>query len=679
VDATESHRSEATGLHRAGPATRWGRLRDPAVLAVLVACLASAAIGAYQLSLPNVFLGVREYDDGVYLGAALHLVHGIVPYRDFALVQPPGVPLLMTPVALLSDVIGSRAGMALVRVITIVVTVGNVALLGSLARRHSRLASGAAALALAVFPAAVTADYTLLLEPYLVAFCLAGLRFAFPRSGDAGGRRLLLAGLLVGFAGAVKVWAAFVWLPIVLVLLPDWRRLRAFVAGSIAGFLGPCLPFLILAAGTFYRDVLSAQLTRATSGARTGLGERLTLLTGLQALPALHASERWALGLAGTFVAFVTVGYLLRPRLQRLEYVALLTAVFAVAGMFASNVFADHYAYFTAPWLALLGGMALSRWWAALLRVSPRLGQRLARLVLVPLAGLTTVAVVLLGFEQASYASGWLSNAIDNAALIDQLVPRGACAVSDDASLLVTAGRFDAATPGCPTVVDPFGLWLVDDHGVDPRQPHRPPPPAFVAKWARWFGQAQYAVLLDPFADFIPWTPALEAAFRSSYRLLSGAPYTYVYVRVRPFRYATPDAAATALGPGLAAYRNGQFALARHDFLLVTRAYPQDGLAYFDVGVSEEHLGETAAAVGAYQRAVQLDPRLTPALYNLALIDTRAAPSTAVQLFRRILALRPDDPGTLYRLGALLARTGHPREGHRLQARARRLDPALPG
>ena len=48
----------------------------------------------YQFSLPLVLFGIHGYtgngyDDGVYLGAATRLVHGVLPYRDFDFVQPP--------------------------------------------------------------------------------------------------------------------------------------------------------------------------------------------------------------------------------------------------------------------------------------------------------------------------------------------------------------------------------------------------------------------------------------------------------------------------------------------------------------------------------------------------------------------------------------------------------------
>jgi hypothetical protein len=70
---------------------------------VIAACAALAlALRAYQLTRPGYLFGVTEYDDGVLFGNALRLVSGVIPYRDFSVVQPPGSILLMAPAALLA-------------------------------------------------------------------------------------------------------------------------------------------------------------------------------------------------------------------------------------------------------------------------------------------------------------------------------------------------------------------------------------------------------------------------------------------------------------------------------------------------------------------------------------------------------------------------------------------------
>ena len=70
------------------------------------------ALRLLLLSRPGYLLGVTEYDDGPYFGSAVMLVHGLLPYKTFILVQPPGITLLMVPSALLSKVTGTATAMA---------------------------------------------------------------------------------------------------------------------------------------------------------------------------------------------------------------------------------------------------------------------------------------------------------------------------------------------------------------------------------------------------------------------------------------------------------------------------------------------------------------------------------------------------------------------------------------
>src|ERR1700677_1184388 len=46
------------------------------------------------------FHGQNEIDDGLYYGEGVMLVHGILPYRSYVDVQPPGIALLMAPFGL---------------------------------------------------------------------------------------------------------------------------------------------------------------------------------------------------------------------------------------------------------------------------------------------------------------------------------------------------------------------------------------------------------------------------------------------------------------------------------------------------------------------------------------------------------------------------------------------------
>src|SRR5450631_3585790 len=96
------------------------------------------ALRFYYLSRPGFLFGVTEYDDGSYVGSAIRLVHGQLPYRDFVFVQPPGITLLMVPVALVAKVTGTAWGMALGRILTVLAGSAGVAAAGLLARHRGR-------------------------------------------------------------------------------------------------------------------------------------------------------------------------------------------------------------------------------------------------------------------------------------------------------------------------------------------------------------------------------------------------------------------------------------------------------------------------------------------------------------------------------------------------------------
>jgi alpha-1,2-mannosyltransferase len=55
--------------------------------------------------------GMNSYDGAVYYAAAAGLAHGLLPYRDFLLLHPPGIVVALVPFAALGRVIGDPYGM----------------------------------------------------------------------------------------------------------------------------------------------------------------------------------------------------------------------------------------------------------------------------------------------------------------------------------------------------------------------------------------------------------------------------------------------------------------------------------------------------------------------------------------------------------------------------------------
>ena len=321
---------------------------------------------AYLLIRPGV-LTVTQYDDGPYFGSAVRLVHGVLPYRDFAFVQPPGITLLMSPVALASYLTGTAWGLVVGRLLTVLAGAAAVTLAGLLVRHRGVLAVLLTCGIVALYPPGAGASHTVLLEPWLVLFCLAGAVAVF--DGDAVTpvtRRLIWGGVAFGFAGAIKAWAIVPVLVIAVLCLPNLRRAGTFVAGVAAGFLVSILPFAIADPRLFYDDVVVAQLARI--GHRDPTWHRLESMIGIPGDPGLGQGHRAGRvprarrvrapcpggGVAGHPQAPAAAG------LVRDLSAALIVAIFLWPPYFAS-----HYSAFLAPFLAMAVSLPVARLAAA--------------------------------------------------------------------------------------------------------------------------------------------------------------------------------------------------------------------------------------------------------------------------------------------------------------------------
>jgi alpha-1,2-mannosyltransferase len=557
-----------TSRAEAAPATRGQRARlrayrlSPAGIVMLAATALALAIRVYTLTRPGYLTGVTEYDDGVYLGGSIRLLQGSLPYQDWAYVQPPGILLLMTPVALLAKVVTTAHAMAVARLLTVLASTACVPLAGSLLRYRGTLVTLVTCGVLAVYPDDITTAHTLILEPWMNLFLLLGACLAFRRGRLASPRRLLWAGVAIGFAGAVKYWAALPALALLVVCLvssrgsgpggrpggrPGVRRATRYVPGVLAGFLIPVLPFALTAPSVFLRSTLADQAARA--GTYVPVSLRLAHLSGL--IDFLNSSGHFSLhagahslfasgSSAATtdasagwlpfvvtilFVAVLAACYVWDPgRPSPLEWFALVTATTAAIAVISYSAFFYHYPDFAAPWLALTAGGAAGAL-ARGLSVRPQ-----ARLVVIPAAAVIVLAVAVF---QAHELSGL--RAIDVSA-DKALIPAGACVVTDQTSMTISAGRFTAARPGCPDVIDSLAVTLVRGNGVSV-QAGAATLPQVVAEWQSIFSRARYVWLSPNNGRRIPWTPALYLWFSTHFQELtpSAAPgFGHVYQQVAP-------------------------------------------------------------------------------------------------------------------------------------------------
>ena len=515
--------------------------RDPTIVVIAAATVLALGLRIYELSRPGYLFGLTEYDDGSYFGSAVHLVGGVLPYRDFIFVQPPGILLLMAPVALVAKVTGTAAGMAIGRVLTLLASAAGVVLVGLLVRHRGALAALIACGVLAVFPDAIAGAHTVLVEPWLVLFCLLGAVAVFDRDRlTASGRRLAWGGAAFGFAGAIEGWALVPVLVVLAISLPWVRRALTFAAGVAAAFLIAVLPFAVLAPGRFYQSLIVAQVGHRAAVLRVSVWARLKEMAGLSHanLPGradllvthLHLRMHSTIVFTVVILVLLTVGGLAaeiavtrRPP-PPLDGFALATTALIVALFMLPTQLHPHFAAFLAPFL----GLAIALPAARLLTPSWERGKdggarRPARGALAwawVATGLAAALLVVFTIFQVR-AEGQLKAFIaptgpDSIAAFARPIPPGSCVAPDEVAFLILANRFVTHVPGCSPMVDGTGTDLALSRGGTPGT-GAGRNPAVAAAWRQEFAHAQYAWLSALSRRRIAWSPALRAYFASHF------------------------------------------------------------------------------------------------------------------------------------------------------------------
>jgi alpha-1,2-mannosyltransferase len=503
------------GSHSAGAATRirWQTM-------VVVTALLAVGLRLATLVLAGHLTGVFEYDDGVYFGSAVLLIHGHLPYRDFVLIQPPGLILLLTPFALLSNWVGTDHALELARLAVPLVAGANVVLLGLVLRRKAPLVVAVACLFLAVYPDDILASTALLLEPFLIFFCLLAVLAIFDGERlSSSGWRIFWAGTALGFAADIKLWAAFPAVVLLLVCLPRPARALALIAGAALGWVLPALPFLVAAPVAFWHQVVVDQAGRSGASALSPL-IRLEFLTGVWpglGVPKGHLYELLAAAVALAVAIVVVVALATsagtpdktsgRPRwgMSHLEFFALGTTLVTGVALLIPADFFYHYAAFFGAFLALALGLAAGR------LAVPH-----------PQSILVLAAVVGgLGVIHALAIPVLLQRAPTLGPQIAAVIPAGSCVVADDSEEPLTANRFVSSSPNCPLLVDALGTTIAISGSQDPASIQAQ---AASPTWLSYFRRAQYVILTPLSPTRIPWDGRLERYLELNFRAVAKTP-----------------------------------------------------------------------------------------------------------------------------------------------------------
>ncbi len=519
-------------------------IRDPLVAAIAFLTLAGLGLRLLYLLHNGFLLAVAEYDDGPYFGSAVRLTQGVLPYRDFVLVQPPGITLLMVPSALLAKAAGTAAGLVSGRILTVLAGTASIPLTGLLVRHRGILVTVVACGLVTVYPDAVAAAHTVLVEPWLVLCTLLGAIALFDGDQLAMRRsRLVWAGVALGFAGAIEAWAiipgAIMLATCLLTPMPGrppakrLHRALAFATGMAAGFLVPVAPFALASPSGFYRSLVVAQIGARHGAVRLGLLDRLyelagftdvyTTLNGLNAQVSLmfvHLS--WSqvtlVRVVAAILFLAEAGGPILLNLSRdyrpapLEWFGF-TSAWLVTGMFLwPSQFHYHFAAFLAPFLALAIALPLVR-----IGLSNEAGRRLSRNgTAVAAALLIAIFAVVQARTESGLKPGVPARAITAA---EHLIPPGSCVISDSVTMLLLANRFNSSTPGCTLIDDGLGTDLALSRGLTPAT-GAGAVPAVASLWLRSIRHADFVWLSRNYARRIPPTHAWSQYLRRHFKLI---------------------------------------------------------------------------------------------------------------------------------------------------------------
>lgn len=408
-----------------------GRLAGERLLAVLVIFSVAVAVRLMLTLRGSGLFGLHFYDDGVHFAAATGLVHGRLPYRDFLLLHPPGILLVLAPFAEVARWLGDARGFALARLAFMVLGGLNALLVSHYLRAVGVVAAWLGGLFYALFWPAVYSEHTVLLEGPANTCLLGALVLLAPvatTTGRAGQsspkatRRLVVAGGLLGFAMTIKIWGVVPVLVLTLWLLvrAGWRPAALTLLGAAAATTVVCLPFFVAAPGKMWRMIVLDQLGR--NEAPVDLVQRMNQIAGLT-LYRLPHQVSVAMVLAWVVLVAATLACWSKPRMRPVVVltVALVTTLLLTPSWFV------HYTALSAAVVALVVGAGAQRLvdlLAGQLGPAPRLG----------VAGLLVATLVGFSLPVASAKSG---THFDGRTLGSALADRPGCVTSDHAATLI--------------------------------------------------------------------------------------------------------------------------------------------------------------------------------------------------------------------------------------------------
>lgn len=456
------------------PPSRWWPI---ATVVGAVAFVVRLSMGLTRSSLFHL-----DHDQSVYYTAAVGLSHGILPYRDFLILHPPGIAIILTPFAWIGAWVGDFSATVASQVAFMALGAVSAMLVSWSLRGVGWVGSLIGGLVYAVALPSVYAESSIWLEAPGSFFLILGMALVVtaPKDRPLSKRRALIAGLSLGLSPTFKIWTIVPSLMVVGWLLLSRRSRSAawVVAGAAAALVLVMLPFFLAAPTSMWQMVVTDQLGRPIR--RASLPLRLWTILGFR----LNEDATWSLTLT-CFVALALAASIVALGSQIGRFaVLMLIATLLVA--FTSPTWFNHYATLVTGPLAMIVGVAVATVLSLLRR--PRW---------LPPAAVALIAALLVGYTQAVVLYDRQPEAFDASALGSAAENRGGCITSNEPIALLNNGllRRNIAR-GCLVMADFRGYYY---HLRVPGQPlqSRLKSPQYQQFVIEYLGSGSLAVVIE--------------------------------------------------------------------------------------------------------------------------------------------------------------------------------------
>ena len=217
----------------------------------------AALVGVFTVTLLVRLLRTPNevtYDEGVYVTGAMMLSKGLLPYRDYVLLHPPGMLLFLFPWTLG----GPAFALTAARTVACFVGATNATLM-------ARLVGGRAALPVAllwvVWPDLVASEHGAFLEPLMTCTGLGALVLL---KSAPGVQRVTWAGMMCGACLLVKSWGGL-WCLMAFLACPGPMR-RRLVLSAVATVVVVLFPFLVAGGQEMISELFIVHVGRPPDG-----------------------------------------------------------------------------------------------------------------------------------------------------------------------------------------------------------------------------------------------------------------------------------------------------------------------------------------------------------------------------------------------------------------------------